>query len=328
MTPHPLPSEYASLPERQALQQGARERILVIKLGALGDFVQALAPIHAIRRHHGAAHLTLLTTRPYDELARASGWFDEVWVDERPQWWQLGGLLALRRRLRGGRFDRIYDLQTSDRRSAYYRLMGRPHPEWSGIAAGCSHPHINAARDAMHTMDRQAQQLKAAGIPAVPPADLDWLDADIGRFGLKPGFVLLVPGGAAHRPEKRWPPARYGTLARELISIGRQPVLIGAAAEADIIAEIVSRCRAAVDLSGKTSLLDIAGLARRASGAVGNDTGPMHIAAAVGCPSAVLFSAASDPALCAPRGDAVRVLRREPLAGFSVAEVEAALRLR
>src|SRR3546814_20187349 len=101
----------------------------------------------------------------------------------------------------------------------------------------------------MHTMDRQAQQLKAAGIPAMPPADLDWLDADIGRFGLKPGFVLLVPGGAAHRPEKRWPPARSGTLARELIGLGPHPVLIGAAAAADTVAETASRSRSVVDLS-------------------------------------------------------------------------------
>src|SRR3546814_14239536 len=101
----------------------------------------------------------------------------------------------------------------------------------------------------------------------------------------------MVPGGAAHRPEKRWPPARYGTLARELVGIGRQPVLIGTAAEADIVAEIVSRCRSAVDLCGKTSLLALAGLARRASGAVGNDTGPLHVTATVGCPPVVLRSA-------------------------------------
>ncbi|MGH6618562.1 MAG: glycosyltransferase family 9 protein, partial [Alphaproteobacteria bacterium] len=61
---------------------------------------------------------------------------------------------------------------------------------------------------------------------------------------------------------------------------------------------------------------------------VGNDTGPMHIAAAVGCPSLVLFSAESDPALCGQRGPAVAYLRRPVLADLAVAEVEAALRLR
>jgi len=59
-------------------------RILVIKLGALGDFVQALAPMAAIRRHHPGAHITLLTTDPFVELAAASRWFDDIWVDSRP----------------------------------------------------------------------------------------------------------------------------------------------------------------------------------------------------------------------------------------------------
>jgi len=54
----------------------APERILVIKLGALGDFVQALGPFAAIRAHHPAADIVLLTTRPYADLGRASGYFD------------------------------------------------------------------------------------------------------------------------------------------------------------------------------------------------------------------------------------------------------------
>ena len=61
------------------------DRILVIKLGALGDMVQAFGPFQAIRRHHGHAHITLLTTAPFAEFAMATGWFDEVWVDARPR---------------------------------------------------------------------------------------------------------------------------------------------------------------------------------------------------------------------------------------------------
>lgn len=60
------------------------ERILVIKLGALGDFVQAMGPAAAIRAHHERAEITLLTTAPFVELARAAPYFDRIWVDERP----------------------------------------------------------------------------------------------------------------------------------------------------------------------------------------------------------------------------------------------------
>lgn len=303
------------------------ERILVVKLGALGDFVLAFAPFQAIRRHHPNADLTLLTTAPFAELARASGWFDEVWVDARPPLWHVAGWMALRRRLRAGGFDRVYDLQTSDRSGWYYRLLG-DGVEWSGIAHGCSHPHRNPHRDRMHTAERQAEQLAAAGIAAVPPPDLGWLDADVARFALPPRFLLMVPGGAAHRSAKRWPAASYSTLAERLAARDLPPVVIGGAGEADAAAAIRRSCGAALDLTGRTTLLEIAGVASRAAGAVGNDTGPMHIAAAAGCPSLVLFSAASDPALCGQRGPSVAYLRRPRLADLAVDEVEAALRLR
>ena len=65
-----------------------------------------------------------------------------------------------------------------------------------------------------------------------------------------------------------------------------------------------------------------------AAGAVGNDTGPIHMTAAAGCPTVVLFSAASDPALTAPRGTEIEILQRDNLADLSVESVAAALRLR
>ena len=85
--------------EMSADQDTTPERILVIRLGALGDFVMSLGPFAAIRAHHASAHITLLTTAPYAELGRACGAFDEVWVDTRPSPWQVGGWLALRAKL-------------------------------------------------------------------------------------------------------------------------------------------------------------------------------------------------------------------------------------
>ncbi|MDP6390094.1 MAG: glycosyltransferase family 9 protein [Alphaproteobacteria bacterium] len=303
-----------------------RQRILVIKLGALGDLVQAFGPFQAIRDHHGSAHITLLTTAPVAALAEASSWFDDVWIDNRPGWWQPGGWLALAARLKAAEFARVYDLQTSGRSNLYYQIMGSPKPEWSGIAAGCSHPHANPGRDDMHTVERQAEQLRMAGIEPIPAPDLDWFDATIDSFGLDGPFVLLAPGGALHRPEKRWP--GYAELARRLAAKDMRPVLLGTAEEASVTAEIAAECATALDLTDKTSLFHVAGLARRAAAAVGNDTGPMHVTAALGCSSLVLFSLASDPALCAQRGPAVEILRRDDLATLGADEVEAALRLR
>lgn len=301
----------------------AASRILVIKLGALGDFVQAMGPFAAIRAHHPGAHITVLTTRPFAELASACPWFDEVWLDDKPPLWRLDKVVALAARLRGGRFERVYDLQTSDRSSWYFRLMGKG-VEWSGIAKGCSHPHANPRRDAMHTIERQREQLAMAGINKVPPPDLAWAEAVPGRFDIAGRFVLLVPGGAPHRPAKRWPVERFGKVALWLVERGFTPVLLGTNKERPEIDSIRAVCPRAVDLAERTGLPDVIALARRAEAALGNDTGPMHLIAAGGCPSVVMFSHESDPALCAPRGN-VTVLRRPSLAELGEAEVEAAL---
>lgn len=304
-------------------------RILVIKLGALGDIVLALGPFAAIRQYHSEAHITLLTTLPYEELLRDSDYFDDIWIDARPSLLRADQWLALRNRLRGGCFDRVYDLQTSDRSGWYFRLMGPgARPEWSGIAPGCSHPHANPDRDFMHSIERQNEQLAMAGIESVPDADLSWVKDRGSSWDLTGPYALLVPGGAPHRPAKRWPTSRYGALARKLAADGILPVVLGTQGEAGLAGEIRSACHGISDLTGRTNLGDIAVLARSAEVAVGNDTGPMHMIAAAGCPSVVLFSNASDPTLTAPRGPAVTVLQRDSLADLPVDEVAAALSLR
>jgi ADP-heptose:LPS heptosyltransferase len=300
----------------------AETSILVIKLGAMGDFIQALGPLAAIRTHHPQARLTLLTTAPFVALAKASPYVDDVWVDERPRPHHVGAWLSLRRRLRNGHFTRVYDLQTSGRSSLYFRLFWPgPYPEWSGIARGCSHPHANPQRDFMHNVDSRAEQLRMAGIMHCPLPDLSWAQGDVAHLGVGRRYALLVPGGAPHRPAKRWPAERYAAVAKHLAARGVQPVLVGAAAEETLHAAIQGRYADAISLAGKTTLLNLAALARGALVAVGNDTGPMHMASAVGCPSVVLFSHASDPALCGQRGPSVIYLRRPSLSDVSVAEV-------
>ena len=87
----------------------------MIKLGALGDVVQAMGPAAAIRAHHPDSEIALLTTAPFARFLGDAPYFDAVWVDERPGPLDLAGLWRLRRRLREARFSRVYDLQTSTR---------------------------------------------------------------------------------------------------------------------------------------------------------------------------------------------------------------------
>jgi ADP-heptose:LPS heptosyltransferase len=297
-------------------------RILVIKLGALGNVILSLNAFAAIRAHHQGARISLLTTSPYAAWLRDAPWFDEVLIDPRPAWWDLAGVLRLRRTLARPGFGWVYDLQTSSRSSHYLRLFPRgAKPRWSGIAPGCSHPDQDPNRGRLHDNDRQIGQLRQAGISHIPVADLSWCRGDIGRFALPRDVVLLVPGSAPHRLAKRWPTRNYQVLAQSLRAHGMTPAVVGSEAEAVIARDIP----AAVDLTGQTSFGDLADLARAARFAVGNDTGPMHLLATAGCASVVLFSADSDPTLCAPRGPDVRVLRRPDLASLPVEAVLAAL---
>ncbi|HEY9539047.1 MAG TPA: ADP-heptose--LPS heptosyltransferase, partial [Kiloniellaceae bacterium] len=155
------------------------DRILVIKLSALGDFVLSVASFQAIRAHHREAAIALLTTAPYRRLAEASGCFDAIIVDPRPAWWQPGRWLALRRQLADGRFERVYDLQRSDRSGSYFRLLPRPKPEWVGVVPGCSHRYRPPADRVLHICEREAAQLALAGVPRPDLPDLGFLTADL-----------------------------------------------------------------------------------------------------------------------------------------------------
>ena len=301
-------------------------RVLVIKLGALGDFVMATGPFASIRAFHRDAEIALLTRKPYESLARAGGWFDRVWIDDKPQWWRYGAVLALKRLLNSGGFDRVYDLQISARTSAYYRLFHRPRPEWCGVARGCSHFNVRRDLVALHPVERNANQLRGAGFDGILPPDISMIDAPL-PDGLPGGhWALIVPGCAPHRPEKRWPAEHFAELCRLTIERGTVPLLIGSRAESAVLEGIAGAHAGIVNLMGRTSLEQIAALARRARFAVGNDTGPMHIAATAGCPSAVLFSNASDPRLSRPRGRSVTVLHRYDLADLRTEEVAEAVR--
>jgi ADP-heptose:LPS heptosyltransferase len=302
-----------------------RRQILIIKLGALGDFIQALGPMPEIRRHHAADHITLLTTPRYAELALQTRFFDDILIDRRPKGLDLGGWLALGRMLQRGRFDRVYDFQTSDRSGIYAWLLRLTRmPEWSGIVWRCSHPHANSERDRQHTMDRQAEQLLMAGI--YPVALAPWLPSAGSLPAVLAGrpFVMLIPGSSPRHQAKRWPAHFYGQLAGQLNAIGYLPVLVGVHGEADLGRAIRDVCPEALDLVGRTDVAGLAALSRAAALTVGNDTGATHVAAAGGNPVVVLFSQASDPSLCAPRGNVVRVLIKPNLPDLSVDTVFAA----
>ena len=308
-----------------------KEYILVIKHGALGDFIIATSAFSAIRQYHPDAYIVLLTTQPFVELAQKMPYFDEIWVDARPKWWNLKGIRHTLTLLRGGdeqyKFKRIYDLQSSSRTAWYFRLLGKTQSEWVGKAKGCSHPR-NIPDYTMHSYDMFQTHLTRIGFPAVPLPNVDWLSDDIIKFNLPQRFVLLVPGAALSRPKKRWTREGYLDVIRYCDGEGFTSVLLGGSADKAFIDDIAAHYdgQALINLVGKTSLGAIAELARHAQFAVGSDTGPMHVIAASGCPVLVLFSEDSDPKLHGPRAKAVLTIQVADLKDLSSQAVLEALR--
>lgn len=297
------------------------KNILVIKHGAFGDFIQSLGCLKAIRRHHMNDHVTLMTTAPFEGLARASGYVDDIYIDSRPKWWRIGAWVAIRRWLNAGRFDAVYDLQNSERTEKYFQLLEKK-PLWSGIAKGASHAvPDDAARKGKHVFQALVDQLAVAGVTPVSFDDLSWIEADIDALGLPERYALIIAGCSAKHPKKRWPQENYIALCHWLSKRGVTPVLLGTKDEADVTVAIASACSDAMDLTGRTSLMQIAVMARKALCAVGNDTGPVHMIGPTGCPTLGLYPAFSNPMRHGPLGPNVKTIQQETMADISTGQV-------
>jgi ADP-heptose:LPS heptosyltransferase len=130
-------------------------------------------------------------------------------------------------------------------------------------------------------------------------------------------FAVLVVGGSAHRPEKRWPVSHYTEIARYLTQKKIIPILVGTRIDAPLNQEIKQAVPACIDMTDQTNFHDLATLGRRASMAIGNDTGPLHLLSVAGSPTIALFSHASDPVRCVQRGPWVQVFRDKNLSDVS-----------
>jgi len=142
-------------------------------------------------------------------------------------------------------------------------------------------------------------------LPVVVPS-YEW-EKDIEAFGLEEGYIAISPG-AAYGGAKIWPADRFARAAAMLSRrTGRRIVVVGSAGETEAGEEILSRSGSGRNLAGRCSVDELLSVLRGAALVVGNDSGPAHIAAAMGRPTAVLFGSTS-PAWTAPRGRAVAII--------------------
>lgn len=255
---------------------------LVIKLGALGDMVQAL-PMFDVLCQQYDHNLTLLTTAPFAEFARRSGYFKTIICDDRAS---LKANLSVLWQLRKHYFSHIIDLQNVDRTRLYKFLLMGHFGQWitDPYTQKGAHPH-----------ERFTALCAAQSFPTLPPIDIGMMAEPFDALPKQP-YALIVAGASnAHGGRKRWPQSAYGELCKRLLDVKITPVLVGSAA--DKLDELVERCAHTdvINLIGKTTLFQLITLAQNAVGSVGNDTGPQLIIAASGCPTVTLFSAVNPP---------------------------------
>lgn len=265
-------------------------RILVIKLGALGDIVMATPLLEAIARHHANDQLELLTTPAFAPLFAA--WPDYRVTSLARTGWHNN--LTVLRFLRKARFDRIYDLQANDRTALWCALSGTRERIGNHNRFPYTHHPADAWSGQCHIFERMRAVLASVGITDI--ADRPHLPCDevarhkvgswLAAHGLNDkAFVLLHAGASSGRPEKIWP--HFGALAQRLLAAGRGVVWLGATPDRARNDEL-ARC-GGLNATDAFTLAELAELGRYAACAVTNDSGPMHVLSAAGIPVFGLF---------------------------------------
>ncbi len=290
----------------------AGARLLIVRMGALGDIVHALPVLAALEQARPDVAVDwLVDARHAAVLALVEGVGTRVVVratspgrDAHEQRFAgSAGDVAAVRYLRAQRYEAAVDLQGLIKSAVFARASGArrvigfvAEQLREGLAAWCYGETVAGPADG-HVVQKNLAALAALGVdapsrPAFPwvvrpsPAAADVLSwPSIARAGR---FALLNPGAAW--PNKRWPPARFGELAHRLGTEAALPsVVTWGATERALAEEVVGHAGGHAMVSPATTLNDLLALSRQASLVVSGDTGPLHLAASVGAPIVGLF---------------------------------------
>jgi lipopolysaccharide heptosyltransferase II len=298
------------------------DRILVVRLGAIGDVVNALVFATALKEHRPALEIGWVVHELAEPLVAGHPSIDRTHV------WKRGtgpaGLRALVAELRARRYELAVDLQRIAksalvaRLSGAARVLGFDRARCKEASWILTHEHIAPGDPGAHMVEQYLEVARHLGVDAPPrrllPRDDEaarWADALIAELGAAPVQVSL----GATKPANRWEPERFGELAAELAREHDFPVcLTGGPADREAAARALRAARGAPrvrSLVGETSLRQLCALSARARLFVGCDSGPMHVAAAQGTPVVALFGPA-DPRRTGPYGPGHRVVRAPP----------------
>ena len=301
-------------------------RLLIVKTSSIGDVIHALPVVQAIKE--AAPHLTLgwVVRRRCADVLRGSPFIDALHVmPDKPT---LGELRALQAKLKAGHYDVALDMQGLFLSGLVTRLSGAPvRVGWDrnreANALFLTHPVIPGKAQGRHEVDQLYGFAEALGVQAPHPefTPQPFLAAEaMGRMQEwlsdlpRPRIALNV---GASRAYKRWPADNWASAARALTASGQSVVFVGDKNDAETVALVTPGLTGGfLDIAGRTTLRELASVLAACDLLVTADTGPMHIAVAVGTPVVALFGA-TDPARHGPYG-ARNVVLRDPAPGAVV----------
>ncbi len=299
----------------------APRRLLIIKPSSFGDIIHALPVLALLRRHWPQTTMDWLVKEEWAELLLDQPALNEVLLLPK----HLAAWRVLRNSFRRCRYDMVIDLQGL-LRSGVAGLMTHA-PTRIGFADSregsrwCYTLRIEPASNAVHAVERNLDLLRQIGLPGDAPPSFplprsrkaeDWLEALWLRERLGGAQSAVVIHPAARWETKRWPPERFAEVVDRLSAEHNARILLIAGSEQNSQAsEVMRRLRCtAINLAGATTLLQLTALLRRAALVISNDSGPMHLAAAVGTPVIGIFGP-TEPRRVGPYGPANVALKKD-----------------
>ena len=300
------------------------ERILVIKLDHLGDVLLATPVFSNLRRAYPNAELHALTGAWSRVVLERHPDVNRVVEYDSPDFCRTGQPTSLRetlklyRQLRCQKYDLMVDLR-SDWRIVWF-AFGRLTPKRLSRAALQVENKLGFAQfSGPHETTRNLNVLGQADIPtpvrtaifSVTAEDQKWASDLLATYQVERQHPLIAIHPGSPIALKRWLPERYAELADWLIAQKRAQILfVGVEDEIPIITEIQARMRgASINIAGKTTLTQLASILQACNVFIGNDSGPMHLAAAVGTQTIGLYGP-GDPTRFGPAGERCQTIRR------------------
>jgi len=288
------------------------KNILITKPSSLGDIVLALPALRALRMSFPEAKISWLIRPEFAQLIENHPHLDEIIRFDRKflgkAWFHpgaFGALMSLIRKLRRSRFDVVFDFQGLFRTASLAWLSGCKLRFGMANArefATIFYTHkVPQDIECIHMVDYYLKIIQAAGasdfgvefvLPQNPAAE-DSVGRLLASQGIQDSYAVLI-SGSVHQ-EKCWPPERFAQLADKISQqYGLSIVATGSASEAGIVEKVKEKANVPIaSLAGQTSLSELVALLKRAKLVVGNDTGPGHIAAALGVPLVLMFGRAN-----------------------------------